>query len=247
MSKREKRAGKEQSVHAEETEGTEEGTDNGVGAEDQQAPEAERQTEETAEQSVDESTDVNQLKQRIQELEAEVKDLKDQYLRKQADFENFRKRKRREQEEAVEYANQELLLDLTSIIDDFERAIKSAGESRDFDSFHDGVVMIEKQFTGLLERKWGLKRFESEGEEFDPQKHEAVATEGSDEHDTPVVVEDYQRGYFLNDRVLRTAKVKVSMPSGQSSQSSSGPQSSGGAQSSNADDPESGGTVDTEA
>ena len=118
----------------------------------------------------------------------------------------------REKADAIAYANKQLLLDIVTIIDDFERAIKSAEESRDFDSFHEGVALIEKQFTNMLERKWGLKRFDSEGEEFDPQKHEAVMTDEDREHDKPVVVEDYQKGYFLNDKVLRSAKVKVSIP-----------------------------------
>ncbi|MFW5644265.1 MAG: nucleotide exchange factor GrpE, partial [Alkalispirochaeta sp.] len=103
-----------------------------------------------------------------------------------------------------------------SVIDDFERAIRSAEESRDFDSFHDGIVLIENQLTSMLERKWGLARFDSVGEIFDPQKHEAVTTEPRQEHDESIVLEDYQKGYTLHDRVLRSAKVKVSMPSGES-------------------------------
>lgn len=153
-----------------------------------------------------------ELLERIAALEAENSDLKNQYLRKQADVENYRKRMLRDKEDAVSYANQQLLLDLTAIIDDFERAISSAEESRDYDAFHDGIVLIEKQLTGMLERKWGLKRIVSEGQEFDPQKHEAVTTEPRSEDSTSQVLEEYQGGYMLHDRVLRSAKVKVSMP-----------------------------------
>ncbi len=152
------------------------------------------------------------LASKVKELEDELSELKNQYLRKQADFENFRKRMLREKEEFAQFANRQLMLDLIPIIDDFERAIKSAEESRDFDSFHDGIVLIEKQFTSMLERKWGLKRFDSDGEEFDPQKHEAVMTEEDPEHETSVVLEDFQKGYMLHEKVLRSAKVKVSMP-----------------------------------
>ncbi len=151
---------------------------------------------------------------RIQQLEEENTELKNQYLRKQADFENYRKRMVRDKENAVQFSNQQILLDMTSIIDDFERAIRSAEESQDYDSFHDGIVLIETQLTGMLERKWGLNRFDSEGEVFDPQKHEAVTTEPRDDHRESVVLEDYQKGYMLHDRVLRPAKVKVSMPAG---------------------------------
>ncbi len=153
-----------------------------------------------------------ELESKIEELTGEVSSLKDQYLRKQADFENFRRRMQREKAETATYANQQLLLDIITIIDDFERAIKSAEESRDFDAFHDGIVMIEKQFTSMLERKWGLQRFDSEGEEFDPQKHEAVASEPAPGADSAKVAEEFQKGYMLHDRVLRSAKVKVAMP-----------------------------------
>ena len=160
----------------------------------------------------DDADRIRNLEEMVARLEAENSEPKDQYLRKQADFENYRRRMARDKEDAVAYANQQLLLDLTSIIDDFERAIKSAEESRDYDAFHDGIVLIEKQLTGMLERKWGLSRFESEGEPFDPQKHEAVMTEPRADHDESLVVEDFQKGYLLHDRVLRSAKVKVSMP-----------------------------------
>ena len=156
--------------------------------------------------------DIDSLKARITELEEENSSLKEQYLRKQAEFENFRKRMTKEKADAIAYANQQLLQDIIQIIDDFERAIRSSEESRDFDAFHDGVAMIEKQFTSMLERKWGLTRFDSEGEEFDPQKHEAVTTEEVEDGDTTQVLEEYQKGYFLHDRVLRSAKVKVSVP-----------------------------------
>jgi len=148
----------------------------------------------------------------IDGLQEELADLREQLLRKSADFDNYRKRMQREKEEFAAYANRELLLDLVPIIDDFERAIKSGEESQDFTAFHDGIVMIEKQFISMLERKWHLSRFESVGEEFDPQRHEAMLTEEVPGHEQSMVLEDYQKGYLLNDRVLRPAKVKVSMP-----------------------------------
>ena len=149
---------------------------------------------------------------KIQKLEEEVRDLNDQLLRRAADFDNFRKRIFREKEESIKYANAALLTDLLAIIDDFERAIQSAADSKDFDAFHTGVSMIEKQMVSILERNWGLKRFSADGELFDPEKHEAIAVEETDEHDTEIVLEDYQKGYLLHDRVLRPAKVKVARP-----------------------------------
>ncbi len=149
---------------------------------------------------------------RLRALEAEALDLRDKLLRKQADFENFRKRMIRERDDAARYANAALLTDVIATIDDFERAIKSAEESRDFDSFFQGVSMIEKQLLDTLESRWGLRRFASMGEGFDPNKHEAVLRVEGPADARPTVVEDYQKGYFLHERVLRPARVKVMVP-----------------------------------
>jgi len=149
--------------------------------------------------------------------EAKITELNDQYLRKAADFENYRKRMVREKQEVTDFANQSLLSDLLPVIDDFERAIRSAETSdfqsaKDFVSFFDGVKMIEKQLSTQLENKWGLKRFDSEGEPFDPNRHEAIQMEKSADVTEAVIKEDYLKGYLLKDRVLRFAKVKVLMP-----------------------------------
>ncbi len=149
---------------------------------------------------------------RIAALEAETADLKDKLLRKQADFENYRKRMLREREDSTRYSNAALLSDIIGLIDDFERAIKSAEESHDFPTFLQGISMIEKQFIEMLESRWGLKRFSSVGEGFDPNRHEAVLRVEGPSTTKPVVVEDFQKGYFLHERVLRPARVKVMVP-----------------------------------
>ncbi|MBN2737764.1 MAG: nucleotide exchange factor GrpE [Spirochaetales bacterium] len=155
---------------------------------------------------------------KIKELEEENSELKDQLLRKQADFENFRKRLSRDKDESIKYANSMLLLDLTTIIDDFERAIKSSEDSQDFKTLHDGIQMIEKRLVSELENKWGLIRFNSQNEEFDPERHQAIAMEESSETDKAIVLEDYQKGYMFHERVLRPAKVKVAQPAASSEQ-----------------------------
>lgn len=201
-----------QTVHSEATdEVSREPADN---ASEDNSIEGSIESDSAPEDEQDEQDELGLLRARVEELEEENSDLKDQFLRKSADFENYRRRALKEKEEMAAYSNQQLLLDIVPIIDDFERAIRSADESQDFDAFHNGVVLIEKQFTSMLERKWGLRRFDSEGETFDPQKHEAVASEDSSEIEEPVVVADYQKGYMLNERVLRSAKVKVAMPTG---------------------------------
>jgi molecular chaperone GrpE len=152
------------------------------------------------------------------ELEAKLAELNDQYLRKAADFENYRKRVNREKQELTDFANQNLILGLLPVIDDFERAIKSAEISsalqnvQDFKSFYEGITMIEKRLYTDLENKWGLKRFDSEGQPFDPGRHEALQAEKAAGIQEPVVKEDYVKGYTLKDKVIRFAKVKVLMP-----------------------------------
>jgi molecular chaperone GrpE len=162
--------------------------------------------------------------EKIAELEAKLAETNDNYLRKAADFENFRKRINQEKSAAIEYANQTLLLDLVTVIDDFERAIKSAETQREaagtdsaqiavgYNSLYEGISMIEKKLISQLENKWGLKRFDSAGEPFDPNQHEAIMMEKSADLEEPVVAEDFIKGYTLKDRVIRPAKVKVIMP-----------------------------------
>jgi molecular chaperone GrpE len=179
-----------------------------------------------AEPSAGANPDKNEAKtpeERIAELEAQLAELNDQYLRKAADFENFRKRMNREKQDAIEYANQSLLSDLIPTLDDFDRALKSgeslAGETPDAanqdqaaKSFYEGVAMIEKRFSSQLENKWGLKSFNSAGEPFDPNRHEAMLMDKSSSITEPTVIEEYFKGYTLKERVIRHAQVKVLMP-----------------------------------
>jgi molecular chaperone GrpE len=172
------------------------------------------QDEDAADDSAGEnsSSELEQLEGEVASLKKENSELKDQYLRKHADFENYRKRMTREKADSVKYANQELLKDLIEVIDNFDRAIKSGDDSQDFNAFRDGISMIEQQFTGMLQSKWGLEKMESEGAEYDPNSHEALMMEESEALEIPTVLEDFQAGYRLHDRVLRPAKVKVGKP-----------------------------------
>ena len=148
----------------------------------------------------------------LERLRAQVSGLQDELLRKQADFENFRKRLNRDKDEAIKFANTGLLLDLTAVLDDFERAISAAAQSEDFATLHSGIELIEKQLLNTLQRKWGLTRFDSAGQPFDPERHEALATAPSADHAETTVIEDYQKGYTLYGRVIRAARVRVVTP-----------------------------------
>ncbi|MDR2841778.1 MAG: nucleotide exchange factor GrpE [Spirochaetaceae bacterium] len=172
---------------------------------------------ENAENSIDGQVDPCP-EQKIADLEAKNAELNDLYLRKAADFENFRKRNLKEKQDAIDFANQSLLLDLIPILDDFERAIKvaesSAKTEADFNAFCEGISMVEKRLLADLENKWALKRYDSSGTLFDPAKHEALMMEKSDDVAEATVQEDFAKGYMLKDRVIRAAKVKVLMPEG---------------------------------
>ena len=168
--------------------------------------------EPSAQPSMKPSDEAIDLKARIASMEAEISNLKDQYLRKAADFENYRKRMNKDKQEAIDFANQSLLLDLIPVIDDFERAIKSSEAGRDYDILYEGISLIEKRLVSQLEAKWGLVRFESTGTVFDPNRHEAIMVDKSADVSEATVSEDFLRGYTLKDRVIRFAKVKVLMP-----------------------------------
>jgi molecular chaperone GrpE len=159
--------------------------------------------------------------QQIAELEAQLTDAavqladtKDQLLRKAADFENFRKRMNREKQDAIDFANQSLLLDLIPVLDDFDRAMQAANsaEAKDFNSLYEGVGMIAKRLASTLDSKWGLKGYVSAGAVFDPNRHEALMMEKSSAVEEQIVQMDLLKGYALKDRVIRSAKVKVLVP-----------------------------------
>lgn len=159
-----------------------------------------------------------ELRTRLAEVEAELADTKDQLLRKAADFDNYRKRTNLEKQKSIEFANESLLMDIIPIMDDFERALASAGSSPELaelpagKAMLDGISMIEKYLVSQLEDRWGLKRFGSVGEPFDPKLHEALVMDKSPEVAEPTVMEEFVRGYMLKDRLIRAAKVKVLMP-----------------------------------
>ena len=174
----------------------------------QQEPEAKAE-EQKAEKPADE---VAELKNQIQKLESEKAEMKDQFLRKAADFDNFRKRLIRDKEDAVSFANTSLLTDLIDVLDEFERAEDAARKSKDFDTLANGVDLIEKRLATLLEKKWGLSKYVPLNEAFDPEKHEALMMTESPDVKEATVAEVFQNGYILHGRVIRHAKVKVSMP-----------------------------------
>jgi molecular chaperone GrpE len=127
------------------------------------------------------------------------------YLR--ADLENYKKRASREREEYVKYANESLILELLDTYENLGRAVETAKKADD--SMARGLEMIHANFKTVLE-KHGLKAIPAVGEKFDPYLHEAILQEVDDDHEDDTILEEIQRGYTLNMKVIRCAKVKVS-------------------------------------
>ncbi len=152
--------------------------------------------------------DAAALREALDKKEAECKDLNDKYLRTLAEMENFRKRMVREQSESVKYANEKILCDLLTVIDNIERAVLHSREKKDFDALINGLELTMKEFAGVLE-KYGVKCIESAGQTFDPARHHAVSTVESDARQDNTVVEEFRKGYLLNDRILRPSLVSV--------------------------------------
>jgi len=151
----------------------------------------------------------------LKRMEVEVNDLRDKFARRQADFENFRKRVERERAETYNRATADLVIKLLPVLDNLGRALDTeasveASESDEFRHFLSGVDLIYKQLGGLLETL-GVKTVPSVGQPFDPHVHEAVVTEETDAHEPDTVVQEIVRGYRLGDKLLRPALVKVAI------------------------------------
>lgn len=149
--------------------------------------------------------------ERIAELEAEIKDLKTQALYKAAETDNWRKNMLKQKDEAVAYANENLLKDLLDSLDNFDRTVQASETATDVKSIADGVKMISKSLKSLLENKYNLVPFGKEGEDFDPELHEAIGSQEGDV-DKEKLKQVYLKGYKLKDRVIRHAKVMVEKP-----------------------------------
>lgn len=187
--------------------GTEKAVENDVGTEkkaDQpkEKTEAEEQAEKTAE-----------LTRKVEELTKDNADLKDQLLRRAADFDNYRKRILKEKQDAYDYANEKLLQDLLDSLDNFDRTVDAAASAQNAMDIADGVRMINNNLVKLLEDKYNLSSYGNPGDRFNPDEHQAIGSEQGAVAE-PVLKEVYLKGYKLKDKVIRHAKVMVTMPDG---------------------------------
>ncbi|MFB3885671.1 MAG: nucleotide exchange factor GrpE [Thermodesulfobacteriota bacterium] len=155
--------------------------------------------------------EIGELKKKLEEKEKEVKEHYDRLLRVAADFDNYKKRAGKEKEDWAKYANEDLIKAILPFIDNLERAINHAEKVEDAGVLIEGVRLTIQQLLHAL-NKFGLSSFDSVGKPFDPTLQEAILVVPTDQHEPNQVVEEFQKGYLLNDRLLRPATVSVSKP-----------------------------------
>lgn len=180
-------------------------------------PEEQPETVESAEQAEELETETaaaeelspeEQLQEELDKARSETKAHQEQYLRTLADMENLRKRTQREKEELAKFANENILREILPVIDNLERAVEHAEQAESSDGLLEGVQMTLSQFSQVLDR-FGVKPVESLGEQFDPNLHQAMGQLETDEYPANTVAQQMQKGYQLNERLLRPAMVMI--------------------------------------
>ncbi|MCD6407782.1 nucleotide exchange factor GrpE [bacterium] len=148
------------------------------------------------------------LAQKIKELENQLGELKDRYLRLAAEFDNYRKRTEKEKQDIFKYGTETLVMQLIPFDDIFETVLKQMEKNTSPEVIHQGVELLKKEFTKLLD-SIGVKRIETEGKKFDPKYHEASEMVETSEYEDGEIIEEERPGYMLHDRIIRPAVVKV--------------------------------------
>ncbi len=152
---------------------------------------------------------IGRLKRELEEARAQAQENYDKFVRLYAEFDNYRKRVAREKAELIRYGNEELLRELLPVVDNLERALEHAKrDPSNPQAILEGVELILEQVKGLLKR-FGVEPIAAIGERFDPLRHEAVGEEEREDVEPGEVVQEVLKGYMLNDRLLRPAKVIV--------------------------------------
>ncbi len=145
----------------------------------------------------------------LEKLKKQLAEEKDRCLRLNAEFENQRKRSQKEKEEFVKYANEKLIIEFIDILESLERGLENTKGSNNKDKLIHGLELIYKQLKNVLEKN-GLAPIKALGEKFDPYKHEAMMQTPSDDNEEGTILEEFARGYMLNNKVIRYSKVRVS-------------------------------------
>lgn len=157
-----------------------------------------------------ELSETDGLRSELDARAREAQEWKEKYLRAAAEFENAKRRLKKDRDEAIRFANDNLIRELLGVLDNLERAVAHTKESDQARPLLEGVELTVKQFGEILER-FGVTPIPSVGTPFDPAVHEAMTRVESAEHPPDTVVEEFQRGYRINDRVLRPSMVSVAI------------------------------------
>ena len=157
---------------------------------------------------------IDELKQKVEEKEKELGELRERLLYQQADFENFKKLKAKEKQEVLKFGNETLVKELLPVIDNLERAIQHGCKAEDSKAIVEGVELTLNSFLKVLE-KFGVTRVDALEKEFDPNVHEAVAQEARADMAPGTVVTELQKGYIMDGRLLRPSMVTVAKSSGE--------------------------------
>lgn len=172
--------------------------------------ESEQAASASSEPELSEADTVGKLVQAVEQKTKEAAEANEKYLRTYADFENYRKRMQRDMAEFRKYANEQIVQELLTVVDNLGLALKHSAEAGDASQgLRQGVELVYKQLSDILE-KFGVKRFSAEGETFDPAKHDAMMQVVTADVPENTVVQVFQDGYLYHDKVLRHAKVSVS-------------------------------------
>jgi molecular chaperone GrpE len=163
---------------------------------------------EVEENSKDQNAEQSQEDSNSSDPSAQVNELNDKYLRLYSDFENFRRRTQKEKIDLIQNANESLLLNLLPVYDDFERALVNMDKSTDPESVKEGVRLIFNKFQKVLHQA-GLEEVAAVGSEFDPEFHEAIAKIPADASQKGKIIDQAEKGFKLNDKIIRHAKVVV--------------------------------------
>lgn len=177
-----------------------------------QEPQEAAQTGMPAEGDATQTAQAADLHASLEAKEKEASENYDRYLRAMAELDNYRKRAARDKEDAIKYGNEKLIKDILPIMDSLDRALHQAAEvsvRNNFEAFQQGLELIHSQILGCLERH-GVVKIAAKGEEFDPERHQALMQVETPGMEGNRVVDEYESGYTLNGRLLRPSKVSVS-------------------------------------
>lgn len=154
--------------------------------------------------------ELSETKKLVQEKDNLSKEYLKHLERLQADFDNYKKRQEKKQKEFIEFANEELINNLLSVLDNLERALDSTENEKDTKAIKEGINNTLKEFHNILNKE-GVKPMQSIGHRFDPYKHEAVMRIDTDKYSEDTITEEFRKGYYIKSKVLRPAMVKVAV------------------------------------